>query len=161
MCNQMTRYYYLFSDISAYFATNNTRNDYAMNTKKTGYGEQPYEKPTKRYCQTLDLKDDPQLIAEYKKRHSPAHYWKEIGEGLRAVGILDMEIYIHENHLFMIVETPLDFHWDTAFRKLATLPRQQEWERYMSVFQDADAEASSEEKWTLMEQMFSLSKAME
>ena len=24
--------------------------------------------PTKRYCQTLDLKDDPELIKEYKKK---------------------------------------------------------------------------------------------
>ena len=61
----------------------------------------------------------------------------------------------------MIVETPLDFEWKTAFQKLATLPRQEEWERYMFVFQDADADASSDEKWQLMEQMFSLTKAME
>ncbi|MDD7561019.1 MAG: L-rhamnose mutarotase, partial [Parabacteroides sp.] len=76
-------------------------------------------------------------------------------------GILNMEIYLLDNHLFMIVETPLDFEWKTAFQKLATLPRQEEWERYMSVFQDADADASSDEKWQLMEQMFSLTKAME
>ncbi len=37
----------------------------------------------------------------------------------------------------MIVETPLDFDWDEAMAKLATLPRQQEWEDYMSVFQKA------------------------
>lgn len=132
-----------------------------METKETGYRVQPYKEQTKRYCQLLDLKDDPQLIAEYKKRHSPAYYWKEIGEGIRSVGILNMEIYIHANHLFMIVETPLDFDWKSAFQKLATLPRQEEWERYMAVFQNADAQASSDEKWTLMEQMFSLTKAME
>ena len=58
--------------------------------------------------------------------------------------------------LFMIVETPLDFDWDEAMAKLATLPRQQEWEDYMSVFQQAEPGASSAEKWQPMERMFHL-----
>ena len=45
-------------------------------------------------------------------------------------------IYILGTNLFMIVETPLDFDWDTAMARMATLPRQAEWEEYMSVFQD-------------------------
>ena len=94
-----------------------------METKETGYQIPSYPIQTKRYCQMLDLKNDPQLIAEYKKRHSPEYYWKEIGEGIRAVGILNMEIYLLDNHLFMIVETPLDFEWKTAFQKLATFYR--------------------------------------
>ena len=56
----------------------------------------------------------------------------------------------------MIVETPLDFDWDTAMKRLATLPRQEEWEAYMSIFQQADAHASSAEKWQLMDRMFHL-----
>ena len=43
-------------------------------------------------------------------------------------------------NLFMIVETPLDFDWDTAMARMATLPRQAEWEEYMSVFQQAERE---------------------
>ncbi len=65
-----------------------------------------------------------------------------------------MEIYLCGNRLFMIVETPLDFDWDTAFSRLAGLPRQAEWEEYMSVFQQADPGASSAEKWQLMERIF-------
>lgn len=132
-----------------------------METKETGYSQPTYPVPTKRYCQMLDLKNDPALIEAYKERHAPGNFWKEIGEGIRAVGILNMEIYIRENHLFMIVETPLDFDWQEAFKKLATLPRQAEWERYMSNFQEADPNASSDEKWQLMEQMFSNVKALE
>lgn len=48
------------------------------------------------------------------------------------------------------------FDWDTAFDRLADLPRQAEWEEYMSVFQQADPNASSAEKWQLMERMFHL-----
>lgn len=126
--------------------------------KKEGYRVQEYRGPVKRYCQTLDLKDNPELIAEYVKRHSEAESWPEIRDGIREVGILEMEIYLLGNRLFMIVETPLDFDWDTAMAKLATLPRQAEWEDYMSVFQVAKPGASSAEKWQLMDRIFHLYK---
>ena len=58
--------------------------------------------------------------------------------------------------LFMIVETPLDFDWDKAMERLNTLPRQQEWEEYMAIFQQAAPGMSSAEKWKPMERMFHL-----
>jgi L-rhamnose mutarotase len=129
-----------------------------MDEKKQGYRVQEYHGPVKRYCQTLQLKDDPELIAEYRRRHSEGVAWKEIREGIREVGILEMEIYILGTTLFMIVETPLDFDWDTAMAKLATLPRQAEWEDYMAELQDAQPGATSDQKWKLMERMFYLYK---
>lgn len=126
--------------------------------KENGYVVQEYKVPVKRYCQTMDLKDNPELIAEYVKRHSEAEAWPEIRAGIREVGILEMEIYILGTRLFMIVETPLDFDWETAMARLATLPRQAEWEAYMSIFQQADATATSAEKWQLMGRMFYLYK---
>ena len=125
-------------------------------SKTNGYPQKAFTTPVKRYCQTLDLKDDPELIQEYIKRHSEAHQWPEIREGIRSVGILEMEIYIIGTRLFMVVETPLDFEWDIAFEKLAKLPRQAEWEEYMSIFQQADANATSAEKWKLMDRIFHL-----
>ena len=125
-----------------------------MNTKKTGYPVKKFDFPTKRYCQTLDLKDDPTLIAEYVERHREDKHWPEINEGIRTVGILEMEIYLIGTRLFMIVETEMDFDWDTAFARLATLPRQAEWEEYMSVFQVSQPGASSAEKWQLMDKIF-------
>lgn len=121
-----------------------------------GYRMKEYQVPVKRYCQTLDLKDNVELITEYRKRHSESCAWKEIINGIRQVGILEMDIYILGSRLFMIVETPLDFDWDSAMAKLATLPRQQEWEDYMSVFQVSKSGASSAEKWKPMERMFHL-----
>ena len=126
--------------------------------KENGYVVQEYKVPVKRYCQTMDLKDNPELIAEYVKRHSEAEAWPEIRAGIREVGILEMEIYILGTRLFMIVETPLDFDWETAMARLATLPRQAEWEAYMSIFQQADATATSAEIWQLMDRMFYLYK---
>ena len=39
-----------------------------MEDKKNGYKSQRYDFPTKRYCQTLDLKDDPELIEDRYSR---------------------------------------------------------------------------------------------
>ena len=121
-----------------------------------GYHVKEYGQPVKRYVQTMDLKDDPQLIAEYKRRHSQAEAWPEILAGIREVGILDMQIFILGTRLVMIVETPVDFEWDLAMARLATLPRQQEWEDYMAIFQQCAEGATSDEKWQMMERMFYL-----
>jgi L-rhamnose mutarotase len=104
----------------------------------------------------MDLKDDPELIAEYKRRHSQGETWPEILAGIRGVGILDMQIFILGTRLVMIVETPVDFEWDRAMARLATLPRQQEWEDYMAIFQQCAEGATSDEKWQMMERMFYL-----
>ena len=109
-----------------------------MENKKQGYKVRKYQGPVKRYCQMLNLKNDAALIAEYRKRHSEGKVWPETLAAIREVGILEMEIYILGTNLFMIVETPLDFDWDTAMARMATLPRQAEWEEYMSVFQQAE-----------------------
>ncbi len=124
--------------------------------KINGYNVKPYNGPVKRYCQTLDLKDDPELIEQYIRCHSEAEAWPEIREGIREVGILEMEIYILGPRLFMIVETPLDFEWGPAMEKLASLPRQTEWESFVARFQQSDPQATSDQKWQLMDRMFYL-----
>ena len=111
---------------------------------------------TKRYALTLDLRDDPELIAEYKRVHSPEGSWPEIAAGIRAVGILDMEIYLEGTRLFMLMETPADFDFHTRMALLATLPRQAEWEAFVSRFQHSTPDASSAEKWRPMERIFTL-----
>ena len=117
-------------------------------TPQTGYRVKEYRQPVKRYCQTLELRDNPELIKEYACR--------AILDRTPQVGILEMELYILGTRLFMIVETPLDFDWDTAMARLATLPRQAEWEDYMAEFQLVKQGLSSAEKWQLMERMFYL-----
>lgn len=110
----------------------------------------------KRYCQTLELKDDELSIQEYIHWHSPEYIWPEIPQGIRAIGIHNMEIYRYGTHLFMIVETPDDFDWDTAFARLATMEKQAEWEAFVARFQKAEPGSSSSEKWHRMEPIFKL-----
>lgn len=121
-----------------------------------GYLQRQYEGRTKRYVQMLDLRDDPELIREYRRWHSEEYQWKEIRDGIRAVGILEMEIYILGNHLVMIVDTPADFDWTAAMNRLATLPRQAEWEALVSRLQGCRPDARSDEKWQMAERMFYL-----
>ena len=66
----------------------------------------------KRYCQTLELVGDSQMIESF------------------------------------------DFVVDNA--RLATLPRQAEWEAYVARFQGCDPSMTSTQKWHLMEKIFQL-----
>lgn len=123
-----------------------------------GYIMNEYKIPTKRYCQTLSLKNNPVLIEEYRKIHTQEEAWPEIRQGIRSVGILEMEIFIRGSQLFMIVETPLDFDWKVAMDKLSFLPRQAEWEEFVSKFQECHPQSTSADKWQLMERIFYLYK---
>lgn len=65
-----------------------------------------YPIPTKRYCRTFSLKNNPELIAECRKIHCKTEARPEFRKGIRSVGILEMEMYIVGFQVFMIVETP-------------------------------------------------------
>jgi L-rhamnose mutarotase len=112
----------------------------------------------KRYCKTLLLEDDPQLISEYRKVHLPGNTWPEITQGMIDVGILDMEIYIMGTRLFMIMDTIPEFDHDRDMATLASKPRQSEWEAFVSRFQKTSAEATADEKWQLMERIYKLER---
>ena len=120
------------------------------------YNEKTTYTEFKRFCKMLELRDDPDLIAAYKKAHAKGQAWPEITRGIREVGILDMEIYLAGNRLFMIMDTVPDFDHDMAMAELAKKPRQFEWEEYMSKFQNSSAEATADEKWRLIERIFKL-----
>ena len=92
------------------------------------------------------------MIAKYVEAH--AHVWPEVIEGQREVGIVDMQIYRKGRSLFMIMDTVDGFEFERDMARLAGLPRQAEWEAYVSQFQGAKAEARSDEKWERMERIF-------
>ena len=110
----------------------------------------------KRFCQTLTLVDNELMIAKYVEAHS--HVWPEVIQGQREVGILDMQIYRKGRSLSMIMDTVDDFDFAHNMARLATLPRQAEWEAYVSQFQGAKADARSDEKWQMVEKIFDSNK---
>lgn len=110
----------------------------------------------KRYCLTLDLKDDPQLIAEYKRYHQKI--WPEITRSIKDAGIEDMEIYLLGTRMFMIMEVNEKFSFEAKKRADELSPKVQEWEALMWRFQQSLPQAKPGEKWLLMERIFSLEK---
>jgi L-rhamnose mutarotase len=108
----------------------------------------------KRYCLTLDLKNDPELIAEYKRYHE--NIWPEITKSIKDSGIEDMEIYLLGARMFMIMEVNESFSFGAKSEADRANLKVQEWEKLMWKFQQALPEAKPGEKWLLMEQIFKL-----
>lgn len=108
----------------------------------------------KRYCLTLDLHDDPALIAEYRRFHQKI--WPEITASIRDSGIVDMEIYLLGTRLFMIMEVNELFSFDAKTAADRANPKVREWEEQMWKFQKPMPQARPGEKWLLMERIFKL-----
>ena len=108
----------------------------------------------RRYCLALDLKDDPELIAEYKLYHEKI--WPEITESIRNSGIEDMEIYLLGTRMFMIMEVNESFSFEKKGAADRENPKVQEWEALMWKFQQGLPEAKPGEKWLMMERIFKL-----
>jgi L-rhamnose mutarotase len=108
----------------------------------------------KRYCLTLDLKDDPALIAEYKRYHQ--NPWPEITQSIRDAGIADMEIHLLGTRMFMIMEVDDSFSFEKKSQADRDNPKVLEWESLMWKFQQALPGAKPGEKWILMERIFKL-----
>ena len=110
----------------------------------------------RRYCLTLDLKDDPGLISEYKRYHE--RIWPEITASLRQSGIEDAEIYLFGTRLFMILEVNDNFSFEAKARADEENPKVREWEELMWKFQQPLPQARPGEKWLLMERIFKLER---
>ena len=108
----------------------------------------------KRYCLTLDLKNDPKLIAEYKRYHEKI--WPEITKSIKDSGIENMEIYLLDTRMFMIMEVNGSFSFAAKASADVANPKVQEWERLMETFQQKLPQSKPGEKWLLMEKVFQL-----
>jgi L-rhamnose mutarotase len=107
---------------------------------------------TRRYCLTLDLKDDPELIAQYRKHHD--EIWPEITKSIKDSGVQVMEIHLLGTRMFMIMEVDNHFSFEAKAAADRSNPRVQEWEELMSKFQQVLPQAKPGQKWLLMERIF-------
>jgi L-rhamnose mutarotase len=108
----------------------------------------------RRYCLTLDLKDDPALIAEYKRYHEKI--WPEITRSIKDSGIVDMEIYLLGTRMFMIMEVNESFSFGAKNHADQLNAKVQEWEKLMWTYQQSLPGTKPGEKWLLMERVFKL-----
>jgi L-rhamnose mutarotase len=109
-----------------------------------------------RHCFALDLKDDPQKIATYINHHKQENVWPEIVESIKSTGIQDLAIYLVGNRLFMIMEVNERFSFEAKQASDLSNPKVVEWETLMSTFQQQLPWATGDEKWLLMDKIFTL-----
>lgn len=108
----------------------------------------------KKYCLTIDLYNDPGLIAAYEDWHKKV--WPEVLQSITDSGILNMEIYRFADRLFMIVEADDTFTFEAKAQADAANAKVQEWETLMWQFQKPMPQAKPGEKWMLMDKIFEL-----
>ena len=109
---------------------------------------------THRHCFALDLINDVELISAYKKHHK--NVWPEIVKSITDSGIVNLEIYLVENRLFMIMEVTDSFSFEKKDKMDANNPKVQEWEALMWKYQQALPTAKDGEKWLLMDRIYQL-----
>ncbi len=107
------------------------------------------------YGLTILLKDEPGVIDRYVAEH--AAIWPEVQQGLRAIGIKQMRIWLVGRRLFMHMETIDGFDMARDFARYeAATPRAPEWQRLMESLQEPAPEAQPGEWWAEMRQVFDL-----
>jgi L-rhamnose mutarotase len=106
----------------------------------------------KRYYLALDLKDDPELIAEYEDHHKRVS--AEILKSIKDSGIERMELFRAGNRMFMIMEVADTFSFEDKARMDQSNPLVQKWENLMWKYQQALPFAKPGEKWVLMKKFF-------
>ena len=108
----------------------------------------------KTFCLALDLKDDPQLIAEYETYHE--NVWPEILSSIKESGIMKLDIYRTGNRLCMIIEAVDEFNFERKNSMDAANDRVKAWEDLMWKYQQALPGAKPGQKWLLMDKIFEL-----
>lgn len=106
------------------------------------------------YGMALDLRDDPALIARYRREHAQA--WPEVLARLRAVGVTEMKIFLLGRRMFMYCETRDGFDPATDFARSNDDPTYRKWDELMRTMQERVDGAKPGEWWAMMELVFDL-----
>lgn len=111
---------------------------------------------TRRLCFALDLRDDPVLIARYRKWHEPGGPPLAVTRSLRDAGIVDLEIYLCRTRLFMVMQVGPGFSLEAKARADADHADVRAWEERMWSFQQPLPWARRGEKWLPAEKIYDL-----
>tara|TARA_B100000767_G_C19721267_1_gene517380 strand:- start:242 stop:571 length:330 start_codon:yes stop_codon:yes gene_type:complete len=108
----------------------------------------------KRFCYTLDLKNDNKLKDEYIKHHK--NVWPKIIESMKESGIINAEIYNIGDRLFLLIDTNDKFTEKNKKKLDLKNPIVQKWESLMSNYQKKIEFSKTKEKWVKMDKIFEL-----
>lgn len=113
---------------------------------------------TRRFCFSCDLKDDAKLMTEYKAYHAKGNVWPEVTTSIKDAGILDLQIYLTGNRMFMIMDVDETFDPAKKAKMDEENTKVQEWEDLMWKYQQALPWANEGQKWVPMEKVFHLDR---
>ena len=108
----------------------------------------------KCFAMTLNLKDDPALVEEYKRYHRAV--WPEVLAGLKNIGVSRMKIFLHGRKLFMYLEAHDRFDIGRDFPRYMESQPAREWDALMRGFQEPAPGAAPGDWWSPMEEVFDL-----
>jgi L-rhamnose mutarotase len=109
-----------------------------------------------RHVLILDLEDDPEAIAAYRRWHAVGAPPGAVIQSIRAAGVEQMEICLSGNRLVMVLEAGPGFSFEAKAAADAADPQVQAWETLMAQFQRPVPWAAPGEKWVLAEPIFRL-----
>jgi len=102
---------------------------------------------------TINLKDDPKLIEEYKTYHK--NIWDEVKAGLKEAGIRKNWIYLLGTRLVNIMEVDDNYDPENSIKDYyKSRPKVEEWAKLMATYQEPVPEARPDEWWAQMEKIF-------
>jgi L-rhamnose mutarotase len=107
-----------------------------------------------RYCFALDLKNDSELISQYKAWHKPDSVPAAVSRSFVRAGIGSLEIYCVGNRLFMVIEADADFNLNAETGSDSDAIEIQAWEALMDHFQQPLPGAHEGEKWMAAETIY-------
>ncbi|WP_281347023.1 L-rhamnose mutarotase [Sphingomonas piscis] len=107
-------------------------------------------------CFALDLDEDPDLIAQYRRWHRAGGVPEGVIRAIRQAGIDAMEIWLTGNRLFMVMEVAEGFDLAAKTQADASDPDVRAWEELMWRFQRPLPWAEPGEKWVAAERIFDL-----
>lgn len=110
----------------------------------------------RRYCLTLDLKDDEIAIKAYDEWHEAV--WPHVVYSIIRSGIKEMQIYRVNTRLFMLIDVDSSFSFEKKALLESSNKRVQEWNALMLQFQEPLKYARPGEKWVLMKKIFDLNQ---
>ena len=111
----------------------------------------------RHFAYTLNLRNDPKAISEYKEYHRQV--WPEVERMQYRLGVTKIRIFLHKRRLFLYLETEDRYDPVTAAAEYLKDPKIIEWENLMRAnFQEQFADAKPGEWWTAMEEIYVLDK---
>lgn len=115
--------------------------------------------PIVRRCFAVDLHDDPDLIAAYRRWHAPGGPPAAVNAAIRADGIVTLEIWLTGDRMFMLMEqdTVLAPAPETKRARDAANPDVAAWDRLMASFQKP-LPFAPDQTWVEMERIYALAE---